>query len=199
MENLTLIRAAGAASLLSPEASVVAYGLGAVLSATMSRVGKESLQRNVNVSNKHKDAFHTLTDAQRNDLIVRRYVLAQLNAAQQAQAKQNKLAKKLVQTVTASNIYKDRILGREERRRSNSTSKIDRDNNKNDNKTSVVNDTMTICAFCGEFERVNRVEEEEVNKLVYCHCGETDDTFQRKEICTVCGEEERFCNCNVEL
>jgi len=75
---------------------------------------------------------------------------------------------------------------------------------------------LTICAFCGEFERVNGVEEE---KEVYCHCGENDDIVQRKEIvkeevivkrdtCTICGEEERFqsdltdtdyCNCNVEL
>jgi hypothetical protein len=92
------------------------------------------------------------------------------------------------------------------RRRNNSSSKIDR-GNKN---------TLTICAFCGEFERVNGVEEE---KEVYCHCGENDDIVQRKEIvkeevivkrdtCTICGEEERFqsdltdtdyCNCNVEL
>ena len=45
LENLTLVRAAGAASNLPPEQAVVAYGVGAVMSAAMAgvlRAGSEA-------------------------------------------------------------------------------------------------------------------------------------------------------------
>jgi len=223
MENLTLVRAAGAASMLSPEASVVAYGLGAVLSATMSRIGGESLlqQRNRRAAgsdNDHTDddAFSALTETQRNDLIVRRYVLAQLNAAEKAQRRKNNLAKRLVISVSASRTLKDRVVGREtknRRRNENTNPRVVVQNNEEKSK-------KPICGICGEFERQGDDINDESNNVDYCMCNSRSSRDDGNDInrqrmdepiirsqCTICGEDEKlfedeegdFCTCNVEL
>ena len=236
MENLTLVRAAGAASMLSPEASVVAYGLGAVLSATMSRIGGESLlqQRNRRAAGSdsdhtNNDAFSALTETQRNDLIVRRYVLAQLNAAEKAQRRKNNLAKRLVISVSASRTLKDRVVGREtkNRRRNENTNnpRVVVQNNEDESKKQ-----LSICGICGEFERRDDDVNDENNNVDYCMCSNgnssrssddddidvvdndlnrqqrMDDPIIRSQ-CTICGEDEKlfeneegeYCTCNVEL
>ena len=99
MQNLTLVHAAGAASQLSPDLSVAAYGFGAVISATLSNVEDKLLT----MSNKAKKsatsaelkAAAKLSQDQRSELIIRRYTLAQLHSVEEAQKKQKLLAEKL--------------------------------------------------------------------------------------------------------
>ena len=219
MENLTLVRAAGAASMLSPEASVVAYGIGAVLSATMSRIGGESLlqQRNGRASGgrSNDDAFHELTETQRNDLIVRRYVLAQLNAAEKAQRRKNNLAKRLVLTVSASRTLKDRVLGRTLISETKGRQGKSRNTSHPSHSNVVVCDEAgldqvkvpaSICGICGEIERgSNVVDNDYIGDFCRCNSSSNSSTDDNdisgeqgtEEVpvrgqCPVCGEDEKL-------
>ena len=107
MQNLTLVRAAGAASQLTPELAVVAYGFGAVISATLSNVEDKLL----NLSKKKKSAENMhlnaqlsaaskLSQSQRSELIVHRYILAQLHSVEEAQRNRKLLAMKLAKVAS---------------------------------------------------------------------------------------------------
>jgi phage-related minor tail protein len=103
MQNLTLVKAAGAASQLSPELAVVAYGFGAVISATLSNVEDKLLT----LSKKKKSVAHEkphtdtkLSQNQRNELIVHRYILAQLHSVEEAQRNRKLLAMKLAKVAS---------------------------------------------------------------------------------------------------
>jgi hypothetical protein len=103
MQNLTLVKAAGAASQLSPELAVVAYGFGAVISATLSNVEDKLLT----LSKKKKSGAHEnphtdtkLSQNQRNELIVHRYILAQLHSVEEAQRNRKLLAMKLAKVAS---------------------------------------------------------------------------------------------------
>jgi hypothetical protein len=135
MQNLTLVRAAGAASQLSPELAVVAYGFGAVISATLSNVEDKLLILSTKKKKKkkttstsatksstlgggddndddeedhhhhhhydhHRHLAHKLSQRQRHELIVHRYILAQLHSVEEAQRNRNVLAEKLAKAAS---------------------------------------------------------------------------------------------------
>jgi hypothetical protein len=107
MQNLTLVRAAGAASQLSPELAVVAYGFGAVISATLSNVEDKLLslsKKKKSAENKHLSeqlsAASKLSQSQRSELIVHRYILAQLHSVEEAQRHRKLLAMKLAKVAS---------------------------------------------------------------------------------------------------
>lgn len=88
MEQLTLVRAAGAASSLSPDAALIAYGAAAVVSAALSSTSAIA-QRVAAVQQKVSQrrlgsGLASLTESQRHELIVRRYLMAQMRAAETA-------------------------------------------------------------------------------------------------------------------
>jgi hypothetical protein len=91
LENLTLVRAAGAASSLPPEAAVIAYGASAAVTVFTDRAVELAAHR----ARRRRGApgaaagaggggLAALTDAERHELIVRRYLLTQLKAAEEA-------------------------------------------------------------------------------------------------------------------
>jgi hypothetical protein len=103
LENLTLVRAAGAASLLPPDSALVAYGAAAVLGAAMGGAGRAIAKVAARATRLKKraeadkaanaaageagghqlsDGLSDLTVAERHELVVRRYLVAQLKAAQ---------------------------------------------------------------------------------------------------------------------
>jgi len=93
LENLALVRAAGAASLLPGEAAVIAYGAGGVLSAAMAGVVELAAGRSGEAgSARGSEAFRALSAYQRRELIVDHYLLQQLRAAQNARARTKSLA-----------------------------------------------------------------------------------------------------------
>ena len=107
MQNLTLVKAAGAASQLSPELAVVAYGFGAVISATLSNVEDNLLTLTKNKKTgdqtnlkEQLSAASKLSRYQRNDLIVHRYILAQLHSVEEAQRSKKALAMKLAKAAS---------------------------------------------------------------------------------------------------
>ena len=97
LESLALVRAAGAASLLSGEAAVLAYGTGAVLSAAATGVLRVATGagEGAGADKKSSEAFRSLTSEQRSELVVRHYMVLQLRAAEKARAKNKALAKGL--------------------------------------------------------------------------------------------------------
>ena len=114
MQNLTLVKAAGAASQLSPELAVVAYGFGAVISATLSNVEDKLLNLSKRKSSTTADEHHhqqdqhhdkivtakKLSQRQRHELIVHRYILAQLHSVEEAQRERKVLATKLAKVAS---------------------------------------------------------------------------------------------------
>lgn len=101
IEHLTLLRAAGYASGLSPDTALLAYGASAVMTAAMGGVAK--LLRRVaerRGSGSAAAATPALTPAEggpaappaplRSELVVRRYLLGQLQAAEEARAAANR-------------------------------------------------------------------------------------------------------------
>jgi len=99
MENLTLVRAAGAASALTPDAAMVAYGVTAVMGAALAGVNQAAKQvlhgrdAALKGGNEPQSAFAAMTAAQRHELIVRRYLVAQLRLAEAARKEQLALAR----------------------------------------------------------------------------------------------------------
>jgi hypothetical protein len=111
MENLTLVRAAGAASSLPPDAALVAYGVTAVMSAALSSMTKTAARVAHGVQaakggaggaggeggpeddGEGGAAYARLSEAQRHELIVRRYLVAQLRTAELARRKTLALAR----------------------------------------------------------------------------------------------------------
>lgn len=104
MQNLTLVRAAGAASQLSPDLSVAAYGFGAVISATLSNVEDKLLamskKAKKSASKEELKAAAKLSQDMRSELIVHRYTLAQLHSVEEAQKKRKMLAEKLAKVAS---------------------------------------------------------------------------------------------------
>jgi len=121
MQNLTLVKAAGAASQLSPELAVVAYGFGAVISATLSNVEDKLLSlskkttkiKSSSTAEEHQQDQHNdeedhdklvtakkLSQRQRHELIVHRYILAQLHSVEEAQRDRRALAMKLAKVAS---------------------------------------------------------------------------------------------------
>ncbi len=85
IENLTLVRAAGYASALSPDAAMVAYGASAVMTAAMGGVAR--LLKRVADSRgtggaRPRAEVGAAEAAARNELVVRRYLLGQLRMAE---------------------------------------------------------------------------------------------------------------------
>jgi hypothetical protein len=92
LENLTLVRAAGYASALPPEAAVIAYGATAGISVVADRAltlasrsaHRLRRQRERGDAQDGDTALSALTEAERHELIVRRYLLTQLKSAEGA-------------------------------------------------------------------------------------------------------------------
>jgi hypothetical protein len=107
MEHLTLVRAAGYASMLSPQTAIVAYGASAAVAAAYSGVAssinkirerqaakKAQLKGRSGVAAyKEQKVNEELTAQQRNELIIRRYLLEQVIVVERARH-QLKLEKK---------------------------------------------------------------------------------------------------------
>lgn len=84
LQNLTLIRAAGFASYLSPDNAVIAFGATTAMAATISNVsGLLKKAGSGNRAGKRRDslAFQALTSSQRHQLIVQRYLHSLLQRA----------------------------------------------------------------------------------------------------------------------
>jgi hypothetical protein len=93
IENITLVRAAGYASALSPDAAVVAYGASAVLSAAMGGVMRlvkhvAAMPHGVAADRRRPDASTMNAAEARSALVVRRYLLGQLRMAEAARDNQ---------------------------------------------------------------------------------------------------------------
>jgi hypothetical protein len=107
LENLTLIQAAGAASALPPESAFVAYGATAVIGAAISSAGRammhatERNRRHAQVAGAGTAQAADLTDAERHELIVHRYLLARLREAEEGQRKRDAAEKAKAAATTA--------------------------------------------------------------------------------------------------
>lgn len=102
LENLTLVRAAGAASMLAPDSALIAYGTTAVLGAAMGKAGEVISRITADAKRREKArkggkdeedgtsaTLASLTEAERHELIVRRYLVAQLKVAEATRKKRS--------------------------------------------------------------------------------------------------------------
>lgn len=84
MAHLTLIRAAGYASSLTPDAAVVAYAANALLGSVLGAIGDSSNARSGNGCSGARKGLGQLSEQERYELTTRRYLLLQLRAAQES-------------------------------------------------------------------------------------------------------------------
>lgn len=103
MEHLTLVRAAGYASMLSPQTAILAYGASAAvavayggIASAISKITGRAASKKAQLKGKAQNTTVTddsiakekeLTNEQRNELIIRRYLLEQIILVEKARRK----------------------------------------------------------------------------------------------------------------